>query len=294
MSESGASRPGSTGHHSLRQLIALVRARADAADPHLVAEALREIGRRRWWGVPLVLVGRTLEALVHAVLLVTTTARLALVEVVPAVWLGAITWDWRVHSSGQLPLPAVHGWTAALVAFVVLVVNLTAYWCNVVLAFALGQPRPIRLEHAFAAARSHRRTINTWALTIGVVHVIVSIGLSRTSTAWFGVGITVVVVIQMYALVALPVALAGLSFKGVPRTQRLASTLTTAALTLVALSPGLVLTRAAVGLMDVGVPWIGAVVLIVAVLVQVAATSSVHTVALATKLNVAASHRRVP
>jgi hypothetical protein len=46
--------------------------------------------------------------------------------------------------------------------------------------------------------------------------------------------------------------------------------------------------------MDLGVPWIGAVVLIVAVLVQVAATSAVHTVALATKLNVAAAHQGVP
>ena len=293
MSESGTSDLGPIGHRSLRQIVALARARADTADPHLVAEALRELGRRTWWGVPLVLVGRTLDALVSAVLLVMTTARLALVEVVPALWLGAITWDWRVHSTGQLPLPAVHGWIAGLVAVGVLVVNLTAYWCNAVLSFALREPPPIRLARAVHETRPHGATITAWALAIGVVHVFVSIFLARTSTAWFGVGITVVVVIQMYALVALPVSLAGLSFKGIPRTQRLGSTIATAALTLVALTPGLVLTRVAVGLMDLGVPWIGALVLIVAVLVQVAATSSVHTVALATKLNVAASHEGV-
>jgi hypothetical protein len=131
-------------------------------------------------------------------------------------------------------------------------------------------------------------------MTIGLVHVFVSIVLARTSTACFGIGITVVVVIQMYALVTLPVSLAGLSFKGIPPMQRLGSTLATAALTLVALAPGLVLTRVAVGLMNVGAPWIGAVVLIIAVLVQVAATSSVRTITLATKLNVAASNEATP
>jgi hypothetical protein len=291
MNESGASDPGSIRHRSLRKIITLARARADAADSHLVAEALRELGRRTWWGVPLVLVGRTLDALVSAVLLLSTTARLALVEVVPALWLGAIAWDWRVHSTGQLPLPAVHGWIAVLVAVGVLVVNLTAYWCNVVLSFALREPPPIRLALAFRAARAHGRTITTWALAIGVVHVVVSIFLARTSAAWFGVGITVVVVIQMYALVALPVSLAGLSFRGIPRAQRFGSTLATAALTLVALAPGFVLTRIAVVLLNLDVNVIGAAVLVVAVFVQVAATSSVRTVVLATKLNVAASNR---
>lgn len=293
MSESGASDLGSMGHRSLRQIITLARERADTADPHLVAEALRELGRRTWWGVPLVLIGRTLDALVSAVLLLMTTARLALVEIVPALWLGAITWDWRVHSTGQLPLPSVHGWIAGLVTVGVLTLNVTAYWCNVVLSFALREPPPIRLAPAFREARTHGATITAWALAIGVVHVFVSIVLARTSTTWFGLGITVVVVIQMYALIALPVSLAGLSFKGIPWTQRLGNTILMAALTLVALTPGLVLTRVAVAIMNLDVPWIGWVVLIVAVLVQVAATSSVRTVALATKLNVAASHQPV-
>lgn len=291
MSRSGASDRRSIGHRSLRQTINLARARADTADPQLVADALRELGRRTWWGVPLVLVGRTLDALVSAVLLLMTSARLALVEVVPALWLGAITWDWRVHSTGQLPLPEVHGWVAALVVVGVLVVNLTAYWCNVVLSFALREPPPIRLTCALREAQNHWSTITAWALAIGGVHAFVSIVLARSSVAWFGLGISVVVVIQMYALVALPVSLAGLSFTGIPPAQRLGSTVATAALTLVALTPGFVLTRIAVALMSLDVRWIGAVVLLVAVFVQVAATSSVRTVVLATKLNVAASHR---
>lgn len=290
MSESDASGFGPIDHRSLRQVVTAARARAGTANPHDVADALRELGRRTWWGVPLVLVGRTLDALVSAVLLVVTTARLALVEIIPALWLGAITWDWRVHSSGELPLPAVHGWVAWLVAGGILIVNLAAYWCNAVLAFALREPPPIRFASAFREAKGCGRTITAWALAIGMVHVGVSIGLARTSVGWFGLGITVIVLVQMYALVALPVSLAGLSFKGIPRAQRLGSVVAMAALTLVALAPGIVLTRVAVGLMNVGVPSVGAVVLVVAVIIQVAATSSVHTVALATKLNVAASH----
>lgn len=287
MSETGASDVESIHHRSIRQIIALARARADTADPQLVAEALRELGRRTWWGVPLVLVGRTLDALVRAGLLLSTTARLAFVEVVPALWLGAITWDWRVHSTGRLPLPYVHGWAAWVVAISVLTMNLAAYWCNVVLSFALREPPPVRLAAAMGKARSHGAAITAWALAIGGVHAFVSIVLARSSPAWFGLGITVVVVIQMYALIALPVSLAGLTFKGIPRSQRIANTILMASLTLIALTPGIVLTRVAVGLIDIGVPWIGGFVLVVAVLVQVAATSSVRTVVLATKLNVA-------
>ena len=55
-------------------------------------------------------------------------------------------------------------------------------------------------------------------------------------------------------------------------------------------APGIVLTRIAIGLVDLGAVLLGATVLVVAVAMQVAATSSVHTVALATKLNVAAVH----
>ena len=257
----------------------------------LVADALRELGRRTWWGVPLLLVGRTLDALVSAVLLVVTTARLAAVEVVPALWIGAIVWDWRVHSTGELPLPAVRGWLVWLIAAFVLGVNVVAYWCNAVLCFALRGPTPIRLAPAFHEARHRGRVITSWALAIGAVHVFVSVVLPRTTITWFGLGMTVVVVVQMYALVALPVSLAGVSFEGIPRVQRLGTAATTAALTLVALAPGLLLTKLALGLMDLEVPWIGTVVLAIAVLVQVAATSSVHTVALATKLAVASSPR---
>jgi hypothetical protein len=290
----------STGHEgvesrppdrrSLRELIRVARSRAGTADPHDVAEALRVLGHRAWWGVPLVLAGRTLDALVSAVLLVTTTARLALLEVVPALWLGAITWDWRVHSTGELPLPAVHGWVAWVVAGGILIVNTAAYWCNAVLTFALREPPPVRLRNAVSAARVHGPTITAWALAIGVVHVVVSVVLARTTVGWYFVGITIVVVAQMYALVALPVSLAGLSFKGIPRRQRLTSTLTTAGLTLIALVPGIVLARVAVGLMGLDVPGIGVLVLVLAVVLQVAATSSVHTVALATKLNVASAN----
>jgi hypothetical protein len=266
-----------------------VRTWAAGTDASSVAESLRSLSAQSPWLVPLAWAGYTLDAVVRAVLVLLTTARLALVELVPAVWIGAITWDWRVHLSGDLPLPAVHGCMVPVIVVLVVGANLAAYWCNSTLAFAFLQTGSIRLGEAFADARRHARVITAWALTIGAIHAFVSVVLARTSLAWYGAGISVVVVLQLYALVALPVAIAGFSRKNVPRSQRALGALLTGAITLVALAPGFALNRLGLGLIGLGLPWLGVVVLVFATIVQVAATSSAHTVSLATKLQVARS-----
>lgn len=266
----------------------MLRARASDADAHEVAESLRALGRRSPWLRPLVLAGNTLDALVRAVLVLLTTARLTLVELVPAVWIGAITWDWRVHASGELPLPEVHGTVVALVVVGVVLANLAAYWCNATLTFALLQPPPIEVRGAFAHARRHGALITSWALAIGTAHAFVSVVLSRTTVGWFGLGSSVIAIAQLYAIVALPVALAGLPRRHLPIRQRAVNAAVVGAITVVALAPGFALNRLALLLIGVGLPPVGFLLLVIAVLVQVAATSSAHTVTLATKVNVIA------
>lgn len=270
----------------------MIRARAGDADAHEVADALRALGQRSPWLRPLVYVGHTLDALVGAVLVLLTTARLALVELVPAVWLAAITWDWRSRTSGKLELPEVHGPVALAVVALVLLVTLAAYWCSATVTFALLQPMPISVGRAFGAARAHAPLITSWALAVGTAHAAVSVGLSRTTVGWYGLGLGIVAVAQMYSLVALPVALAGLPRLHLPFRQRLLNTLLTAGITVVAVAPGLVLNRLSVALIDVGVPAGGVVLLAGAVILQIAATSSAHTVALATKVKVIAEREQ--
>jgi hypothetical protein len=264
-----------------------MRARATHADARQLAEQLRHLGERSRWVRPLVYVGHTLDALVAAALMLLTTARLALLELVPALWLGAITWDWRAHATGDLALPAVHGWVALAVVVLVMAANLAAYWCNVTLAFALVQPPPIRVRLALTAALPHAGVITAWAVVIGAVHAFVTVVLARTSLGWYGVGLSAVVVVQMWALIALPASLAGIPRHALPRRDRVVAALLTGVITLVALTPGLLLTRLAVFLMGLGAPSIGVLVLVVAIVLQIAATSSVHTVSIATKVNAA-------
>jgi hypothetical protein len=148
------------------------------------------------------------------------------------------------------------------------------------------EPPPIDVRRAFTAARAHRSLITSWALAIGAAHAVVSVHVSRTTVAWYGIGLGAIALVQMYSLVALPVALAGLPRRRLPVRQRAVSTMITLAITVLAITPGLVLNRLSVALIDRGIPVGGAVLLVGAVIIQMAATSSVHTVTLATKVKV--------
>lgn len=272
--------------HRAEWVVSAIRS-AEAEGVSGVAVRVRQAGDRSRWLWPVRYLGHTLDAHVAGTLVLLTTARLALLELVPALWLGAMTWDWRVHATGKLPLPDVHGAAAAGVVLLVLVVNVVAYWCNVTLAFALVQPPPVRVRRALAAAAVHGRLIMTWALVVGLVHAFVSVVLPRTSVGWHGLGLTVVVVTQMWGLVALPATLAGLPRKGLAWRDRLAATAVTGLITLVALAPGLLLTRIGLLVLGTSLAWVGIAVLAVAIALQIVATSSVHTVSLATKVAVA-------
>jgi hypothetical protein len=128
--------------------------------------------------------------------------------------------------------------------------------------------------------------VNAWAISIGVLHAGVAVFAVRWSLGGFAVAQAAIAVVQMYALVALPAALAGLRKQPkLPIRERLSAMAITASLAGIASAPGFGLNRAGVVLIGVGLPVVGGVVLAVAIVLQVAATSSTRAVKLAAKLS---------
>jgi hypothetical protein len=155
-----------------------------------------------------------------------------------------------------------------------------------VFAFTLTQGDAVDLSAAFAQARARARIVNAWALTIGVVHAAVSVFAVRGSLGGYAVAQGAIAVVQMYALVALPAALAGLPRRRrMPVRERASSLAITATLAGVAAAPGFGLNRLGVVLIGLGLPLVGGLILAVAIVLQIAAASSASAVKLATRLS---------
>ena len=226
-----------------------------------------------------------MESVLAGVLLLVGNWRLLLMELVPALWLGAITWDWRARTFGKLPLAEVHGEAAVAVMAVILVMTFAAYWCNAVFAFAAVQSPPVDLRAAMRSAGAHWRRITVWAAVAGLAHLVVAVYLTRTTVTIYSITLGAVVVLQMYALVAMPVALvarARVPSRG--RRDRIARLLLAGALSGVASSPGFLLNRLAILLIALGLPWLGVALLVPAVVVQAAGAASSRAVQLAARV----------
>lgn len=270
----------------LRKVVATSR----STDADGAVEILRAYADGRWYLVALRYVGHTMESVVAGVLLLLGNWRLLVMELVPALWLGAITWDWRARTFGQLPLAEVHGAAAAVVTVLILVMTFAAYWCNAVFAFAAVQRPPIDQRSAAVAASVHWRRITAWALVAGVAHVVVAVVVTRTTVPAYSVALGAVVVLQMYGLVAMPVALVART--RVPsrgRRERIARLLLAGALSGVASSPGFILNRIGILCFALGLPWLGVILLVPAVVVQAAGAASSRAVQLAARVQEAKS-----
>lgn len=272
---------------ALRSTVRDLRSDATAVDEQRIADALRRAATQSQWLRPLTYLDLVFESLVRGLVLLVTTLRLAAIEVLPAVWIGAITWDWRAHATGRLPLAPVEGPLLVLVLAAVVATNVLAYWCNTVIAFSLAQPDPGDLRSAVTEARRHRRPILAGAATIGLAHALASAAAARSGTGTYSLLMGAVAIVQMYAIVALPALVVGhRAHRHRSLAERAGTLALTGALTIAALVPGFVLTRIGVVALDADLVLPAVALLTVGILVQIAGTSSVHTVLLTVRFAV--------
>lgn len=261
-----------------RALLAAVAA-VRSTDPATVEGAVRDLGRRSRWLVPLAYAAGTVAIVFDGVLLLIRSWRLTLLQLVPAAWIYVMSWNLRTHVLEGRQVP---GELAPAVAAGVLVTAQLAYWCNATFGYALLQRPEPHLRAAFRRARPHWRLVGGLALLTGGVQATIWILLS--GHRGFGIALLAMFVVQVYLFVAIPSWLIGARASGTPR-ERLMQKLTTGVLSGVAATPGFLFNRIGLLLLGVGALWwLGIAILAVGTVLHVTASSSVRVVKMAVRL----------
>src|SRR5262245_27527036 len=249
--------------------------------PGQVQAEVNRLGQRSRWLKPLAYAAGTVAIVFEGILLLLRNWRLLFLMLVPAVWIGVMSWNLRTHVLSDRDLPVE--WAPGL-AVGVLVAALAAYWCNATFAFTLTQEGPVDIHAAFAQARRHWRLVSGLALATGAAQAALWIWVADVGPRWFGLGLAVMLAVQIYLFVAVPSWLIGVRPRE-RRQERLLRTLTTGALSGVAVAPGFLLNRVGLLLLSVPVARVFGVIMVAAgAALWVAASSSVRVVKMAARL----------
>jgi hypothetical protein len=252
-----------------------------STDPARVRNVVADLGHRRRWLAPLAYAAGTVAVVFDGVLLLVRNWQLTLLQLAPAAWIYAATWNLRTHMlAGETP-PVEY---AGPIALGILVAAQVAYWCNATFAFTLVHDASTGIGPAFREARRHWRFVGGLALATGTAQALIWLLLPGWDLGWFWLALLVMFVIQIYLFVAIPAWLVGARKTG-SRSQRLTQTLTTGVLSAVASIPGFLLNRIGLLLLGAGALWwLGIAVVAIAAVLHVTASSSVRVVKMSVKL----------
>jgi hypothetical protein len=250
-------------------------------DPSRIDELVFELSAKYRWLTPLAYVAGTLAVVFDGVLILLRSWRLTLLQLVPATWIWAMSWNLRNHMFAHEKPPVSH---TVIVAVVDLLVAQIAYWCNAVFAYTLAQDGPADIRAAYASAKPHWKAISGTALVTGGMSAVTWIVLPHFKLTWFWVALAGIFVLQIYLFVALPVWLLRIKKTGTRKERGLRS-LTTGVLSGIASIPGFLLNRIGLLLLGIGpLWWLGIILLSIGAVIHVTASSSVRVVKMSVHL----------
>ncbi|HEX4128027.1 MAG TPA: hypothetical protein VHX67_10650 [Acidimicrobiales bacterium] len=254
-------------------------------DDKAVEQAVLQLSRRRRWLAPLALIVGAFLMLFQGVKLLYTNWRLAVVQIIPAMWIWLAMLDIKLHVlhgrqfhviRGPLLIPCILGVT---------VLTAASFYLNGVFAFAISVPGRPEIRPAFSRANGHLRVILVWGCAVGLALSFSALIATRWGHWPFVISQSIVVGVLMLCYVAVPARLVGVEKQAQSRRDTLAATAVGGAVGAVVCSPPYMLGR--VGILMLGWPyvfWLGVVLIIVGATLQTGATSAVKAVKFSAKL----------
>ena len=267
---------------------ALIKKLVDAirrGDDKAVEQAVVQLSQRRRWLAPLALIVGAFLMLFQGVKLLYTNWRLAVVQIIPAMWIWLAMLDIKLHVlhgkqfhvlRGPILIPCIIGVTAVTAA---------SFYLNGVFAFAISVPGRPEIRPAFSRANVHLRVILAWGCTVGLALSFSALIATRWGHWPFVISQSIVVGVLMLCYIAVPARLVGVEKKGRSRRDTLAASAVGGAVGAVVCSPPYMLGR--VGILMLGWPyvfWLGVVFIIIGATLQTGATSAVKAVKFSAKL----------
>jgi len=283
-----ASRPKRPTGTRRERIGAGVRRLTDAirhGDDKAVEQAVLQLSRRSRWLAPLALIVGAFLMLFQGVKLLYTNWRLALVQIIPAMWIWIAMLDIKIHVLHGKQFHVIRG--PILIPCVLAVTALTAasFYLNGVFAFAISVPGQPKIRPAFARANGHLGVILTWGCTIGLALSFSALIATRWGHWPFVISQSIVVGVMMLCYLAVPARMVGVEKKAQSRRDTLAASAVGGAVGAVVCSPPYMLGR--LGILMLGWPyvfWLGVVLVVIGATLQTGATSAVKAVKFSAKL----------
>jgi hypothetical protein len=253
-------------------------------DEARIEEEILRLSRSRRAYAPLALMVGGIVTLFDGLKLLFSNWRLALVQILPAVWIWVAMFDWKAHALHGKSFHVLRGPILVPIVLAIAAVTAATFFLNAVFGFAVSGPSPPQVRPAFARARSHLAAILVPGLVVGLLLGFATTVVTRWGSPWFAISLGVVVGIMMICYVAVPARLIGVK-PVYSRREKLTIGAVSGTMGAVVSTPPYLLGRIAILMLGSSVLRIpGVVLLIVAAMLQAAATSAVKAVKMTTKL----------
>jgi hypothetical protein len=187
----------------------LIRAIRDGNDA-MVEAAVVQLSHRRRILAPLAFAVGALAMLFHGLRLLLFNWRLALVQILPAMWIWAAMLDLKLHVLHGASFRLVRGPVLIPIMLGIVAITAASFFLNAVFAFAIARPGPPQIRPAFAKARSHIRVVLSWGTAVGLLLGFSTVVVVRWGLWWFALSLSIVLGIMMVSYVAVPSRLIGI------------------------------------------------------------------------------------
>jgi hypothetical protein len=258
-------------------------------DDDMVERTVLDLSRRRRWLAPLAFAVGAFVMLFHSVRLLLSNWRLALVELLPAIWIWLAMYDLKLHMLHGRSFHSLRG--PILIPIFLAIMGLTAasFFLNAVFGFAVNQPGEPQVRPAIAQARSHARIILCSGAVVGLALAVATVIFPRWGRWWFAISLSAVLAVLTVAYVTVPARLLGVK-RTRSRRDKMSSSVIGGTIGGLVCTPPHLVSRLAIVLM--GLPRLfipGIILLSVGVTLHAGATGAVKAVKMSTRLRASGS-----
>jgi len=264
----------------VRRLVAAIR----AGDEATVEEAVVALGRSRRWLAPLVFALGAFVMLFQGVKLLVTNWRLALIQILPAMWIWLALLDLKAHVFRGDEFVVWSGGAQVALVVAITLITTVSFYLNAVFAFAISAPGHPRIRPAVTLARRHLPVVLAWGIVVGVALGFSSVVVPRWGRPWFALSLGIVVGVMMLTYVTVPARLVGVRPTG-SRRDKLAASAIGGTLGALVCTPPYVIGRIGILLLGSNVLFVlGIVLLVIGFVLQSGATGAVKAIKMSAKL----------
>jgi hypothetical protein len=268
-----------------RQFLVAIR----DGDDDKIEQAVLQLARRRKIFAPLALIAGAFAMLFSALRLLVTNWRLALVQVLPALLIWAVTLDLKAHLLHGRQFTIIRGPLVLLLFALAALVTICAFFLNAAFAFAISQPGHPDLKAGFREARRHAREVIGWGGVLGLALGVAAILVPRWGLRWFGLSLGAVLVMLIACYVAVPARIVGVRTAKTAdmslRRNKLIATSLAALIGAIICAPPYVLSRVGEGLLGSdSLVELGVALIVIGLTLEAGATGAVKSIKVSAKM----------